>query len=153
MSFVCSKGEIRLKKLDFGSFPPILHNLKMKERNYEDIQITADLLYRGDAIVQLETELTLDRNRKSRGIPITLEIIFEEIKGNVTIKFNPSPCDNLWWGFSEAPYLKLSITPLVADSNIGFGMVKEVLENRINSILEESVVLPNMENFSLSVQT
>jgi hypothetical protein len=125
----------------------MFHDWVIVETAYNKVELVATMEYRGAASIHFEAEFSLDK--KSMRIPIALAVIFTEIIGKIAFRFNPFPSDNLWWGFLSSPALNLSVVPLVADAKIGFGVIKELVENRIKGILDETIVWPNMANLCI----
>lgn len=139
-------GEIRLKSLNVGQYPPVLTNARLINYQTDVIEMAFNLDYKGMATIHLETEFQ-SNNLK---VPISLSITFEQISGQLLLKSHKYPSSNLWWCFKEPPLLKVSISPLLGDTNFGFHIVKDAIDKRLRHLINEIIVWPNMECLQLA---
>jgi hypothetical protein len=65
------------------------------------------------------------------------------------VLMNPLPSSRLWWSFTKPPSLVVKIVPLVGDTSFGFQLVSDVLKKRIDEIVANTIVFPNMEDIAI----
>ena len=65
------------------------------------------------------------------------------------LRVPPLPSTRLWWGFVEQPEMRITVEPFAGDTNVGFQMIKEVFEKRINNGIRDALVYPNMEDLTI----
>lgn len=116
----------------------------MEFTDHGELLMQFDMQYRGGFKVDIETEARLDMPAMS--VKVVVEVEVEEISGTVVVRSNPLPSCRFWWGFLEPPHMVVKMRPLVADKNLGFNLVKDVIEKRLHRVVKDSLVCPNMDD-------
>ncbi|KAI3660116.1 hypothetical protein MP638_002458 [Amoeboaphelidium occidentale] len=143
-------GEIALRRLFVGDTCPLFDKISILSYSpYGDVKIATDFKYEGKFTLELETEAKFDVGGRKAAINLNLSVCIQEITGRLILKTNPFPSSRLWWAFETMPKMTISVVPLVGDTNIGFNMVKESIETKLQEAIADSIVLPNMEDFPL----
>jgi hypothetical protein len=66
------------------------------------------------------------------------------------LKLKPPPTNRIWWGFyAPGPKLSLTISPTVSDTSLNFSVIQQAIDRKINDVIKETIVLPNMDDLVL----
>ncbi|KAI8051924.1 putative integral membrane protein conserved region-domain-containing protein, partial [Gilbertella persicaria] len=141
--------EISLRSVDGGHGPPQITqprfiHLSPQGEYTGDVQLSYDGHFR----VELETVLTWkysDRLPPIR-IDLVLAITLKSIEGKLMIKIKEPPTNRAWLGFYRKPKMEWIVEPVVWEKRIGFSVVSKAIQTKIEEILAETLVLPNMDD-------
>ncbi|KAL0077321.1 putative integral membrane protein conserved region-domain-containing protein [Phycomyces blakesleeanus] len=114
-----------------------------------EMTMEADVVYGGGFRFDIEAVLRwkyLDRLRPLT-VNIVLAMTLKQIKGKVLLKIKEPPTNRIWVGFYEMPKMEWIVEPLVWDKRAGFSVVVKAIETKIQEIIAETMVLPNMDDF------
>ena len=144
-------GPITMRELDVGTYPPMLFNAQLLRLTQDgDIEVAMDVVYEGGFKIEIETLATLDAGVTSIQLPVTMSVQVEKLMGKVLLRMKPAPSNRIWFGFfGPGPALQLAISPIVSDTTFNYGIITSAIKNRINEIIREDLVLPNMNDIDI----
>lgn len=142
-------GDVTVKEVVLGDTVPLFGRCQL--HSFEpsgEINVSADFLYTGGFQVVVTTTARLDLPKmKPIIIPLLLSILVRRICGRVLFRIKSPPTDRIWIGFYGLPSMDLKIDPIVSTKNISLAMVHSIIQRRIEDILFEYMVLPNMDDW------
>lgn len=141
--------EITLRSVHGGHGPPYITNPRLVHLSPQG-EYTGDahLFYDGHFRVELETVLTWkysDRLPPIR-IDLVLAITLKSIEGKIMFKIKEPPTNRAWLGFYKKPKMEWIVEPLVWEKRMGYSMVSKAIQTKIEEIIAETMVLPNMDD-------
>ncbi|KAL2915008.1 hypothetical protein HK105_205552 [Polyrhizophydium stewartii] len=150
-------GDIVIQDLHVGNSLPVLSNPRLLDISVNgDMNIEVDIDYTGGVRVEAATVANLsvaalDAYMKPITVPIVVAVTIKRFSARVLLKIKPFwETNRVWFGFYRQPELKLEleVEPIISNKLIKIQMVNQVIERRIKQALEESVMLPNMDDLS-----
>ncbi|CAG8531726.1 10563_t:CDS:2 [Ambispora leptoticha] len=141
-------GDIHIKSVHVGSGVPLITNPKLGELAPNgDLSVDINLDYTGGFRVEIETEATVSFSRfKTIKVPLVLAVVLRRLQGKLLLRIKAPPSNRIWMGFHEMPKLDLLIEPVVSTTQLKFSMVIKAIESKIQEMIMESLVLPNMDD-------
>lgn len=141
--------EITVRSVDGGHGPPLITQPRLIHLSPQG-EYTGDvhLFYDGDFRVELETVLKWkysDRLPPIR-IDLVLAITLKSIEGKLMFKIKEPPTNRAWMGFYNKPKMEWIVEPLVWEKRIGYSLVSKAIQSKIEEIIVETMVLPNMDD-------
>ncbi|CAO3651155.1 unnamed protein product [Mucor hiemalis] len=141
--------EITLRSVHGGHGPPYITHPRLVHLSPQG-EYTGDahLFYDGHFRVELETVLTWkysDRLPPIR-IDLVLAITLKSIEGKIMFKIKEPPTNRAWLGFYKKPKMEWIVEPLVWEKRMGYSMVSKAIQTKIEEIIAETMVLPNMDD-------
>ena len=85
---------------------------------------------------------------KPYSINLELMVVVQAVHGNVCVRIKKPPSNRIWWGFTKPPKIDLRVLPVVSDRKIQVNMVLKAIEKQIRDAVNESIVLPNMDDLA-----
>lgn len=144
-------GNIEIRDLSVGNQCPIISHPKLLSLSPQG-ELTAEMYirYEGGFSVEIETEANLSVTTRMRPlrVPLVLSVKLKKLTGKMMLKIKPCPTNRLWIGFYETPSMELQIDPIVSDKQIKLAMVIQAIEKRIFELINESIVLPHMDDYT-----
>lgn len=142
-------GEITVRSVDGGHGPPYITQPRLIHLSPQG-EYTGDahLFYDGHFRVELETVLKWkysDRLPPIR-IDLVLAITLKSIEGKIMFKIKEPPTNRAWLGFYKKPKMEWIVEPLVWEKRMGYSMVSKAIQTKIEEIISETMVLPNMDD-------
>ncbi|KAJ1969732.1 hypothetical protein IWQ62_000434 [Dispira parvispora] len=142
-------GNIEVRDLSVGDGVPSITNprlLSLDERG--ELKAEMYVHYAGGFRCEIETEvqLSVTSRLKSLRVPLVLAIVLKRLTGKILLQIKPPPSNRFWVGFYETPSMDLCIEPIVSEKQVKFGMVIQAIERRIYDVINETIVLPNMDD-------
>ncbi|KXN65278.1 hypothetical protein CONCODRAFT_80813 [Conidiobolus coronatus NRRL 28638] len=143
-------GPIHVRDIHVGDSLPQFTNLKLLELNENgEFSGQMDMSYFGGFRVEIETEATISVSARLKPLKVNLvlALMCNSISGQMLIKIKPPPSNRVWVGFYHTPNLDLKIEPIVQETHLKFSVIVQAIQRRIMDLLNESMVLPNMEDY------
>lgn len=141
--------EISLRSVDAGHGAPQITQPRFIHLSPQG-EYTGDvhLFYDGHFRVELETVLrwTVSDRLPPLRVDVVLAITLKSIEGKLMLKIKEPPTNRVWMGFYKKPKMEWLVEPVLWDKRIGYPVVSKAIQTKIEEILTETLVLPNMDD-------
>lgn len=144
-------GDIKVVEVDVGRRAPGFSRPMLKALTNEgEASMEVAVHYVGEVRITISTTLTLSLGSRFKpyNIPIVLAIVLRSLEGNLLLHVKRPPSNRLWFGFTTMPKMEIDIEPVVSERKVQWGMVTRLIESRLRELIQESIVVPNMDDIS-----
>lgn len=144
-------GDIKVVEVDVGRRAPGFSRPMLKALTSEgEASMEIAVHYVGEVRITISTTLTLSLGSRFKPytIPIVLAVVLRSLEGNLLLHVKRPPSNRLWFGFTTMPKMEIDIEPVVSERKVQWGMVTRLIEGRLKELLNESIVVPNMDDIS-----
>lgn len=150
-------GDIHVDHVFLGDSPPAISNLHLHPYSPNSaMHIDMDFSYTGNFSISISTTVTMPLGPflQALPIPVHLTIVVKRLSGHLLMTIKPLQATNrAWLGFypHPVPLFDVDIIPLVGESRlkIEFGWLINVFRKSLREALEETMFLPNMDDFDV----
>ncbi|KAI8356747.1 putative integral membrane protein conserved region-domain-containing protein, partial [Choanephora cucurbitarum] len=141
--------EISLRSVDAGHSAPQITQPRFIHLTPQG-EYTGDLHISYDGHFRVELETVLKWKYSDRLPPIRIDLVLaitlRSIEGKLMVKIKEPPTNRAWLGFYRKPKMEWIVEPVVWEKRIGYSVVSKAIQAKIEEILTETIVLPNMDD-------
>ena len=131
-------GEIHVREVSVGRTVPQFSRPMLKALSADGVaEAEVHVSYAGFFRITIETVATISLGARFKPytVQIVLAIILRELEGTLLLRMKPPPSNRLWFAFTSAPRVVLSVEPVVSTRQIKWSMITKPIESRIREVV------------------
>lgn len=141
--------DVHCEDIYVGEHFPLLSKARILSLNNDGSMVAdADLEYCGGFSATVRATLVVDLFLQRR-YRLALKVSIGTGSGKVQLQIKAPPTSCFWVGFYEPPTVEIIVEPIVQDFNLKFSKVKQIIEKLIRDAIDDTMVLPNMDDYPL----
>ncbi|KAF9970909.1 hypothetical protein BGZ73_006247 [Actinomortierella ambigua] len=144
--------DLRMRSVHLGDGVPYITRPKLLTlKPNGDMIMDMNLLYQGGFQAEMKAEAVVTM----RGVPaikvsLVLTVKLLRLEGRLQVWVKPPPSNRIWYGFYARPNVDMKIETAVSDKAIRSTLILKAIENKLLEALDETMVLPNMDDIPFS---
>ena len=143
-------GHLRLSKVELDQLPKFSRFQLLSNDSLDSgLRCDFNVDFEGSFAISVETDFMVDALLTTVTLPIALTVKLSHLSGKGQFWIKPKPSNRVWIGFHSTPRYKLDVIPQVSTAQMRISLLTDLFQNLIDTVLQDSLVLPNMGDISL----